>query len=188
MNPQIKTLESLIARLPGTEAGKQASSHLQEIKMLAEAVEHHRKNPDEMKSEKANSLVVEAARTRLMDAIQKVHVRINALVDAESKALDAQQIRQANLVPDEYAAEIRQVYRSLDESGRLDYLKKAVARGDGAAVAAIVNAPASVTFLTRERADEYRTAFFASHAPVDRAPVDEIRTAADVALRTASTI
>lgn len=186
MSAQVQAIKALVERLP-TEgrAAVAAASHLRTIHSLAEKVVQLKANPDPMKSDLANGQDVEAARKRLDTAITSARTQINTALHEERKELDAAQIKRADLRPDEYAAEIRTVFRGLNDEQRSAFMKDAIERRDAPTVAAIALAPIAVTGLSADRAAAYRTAYLHRAAPMDRSSVDAVDSITDAALRTA---
>jgi len=108
--------------------------------------------------------ITEGARfKRISEASAKLRSKhsdqVNEIYRAKAFAKEDVQKRindKVKLVPDQFAAETRQYYRSLDEAGRHKLLRDLALENNGPALAALVDAPKHLTGIQSEHAGRYR--------------------------------
>jgi len=124
-------------------------------------------NPSEMKSQIANAMDVTAAADRLRSAIASAKKNCDSIIEKYRADEASAQTQAARLIPNEFAAETRSVFRSLsaDEKNRL--LGDLIAAQDGPTLAALLDAPPMLSGLSSEQSAQYRQSYLDAVAPRD---------------------
>ena len=182
----VAALKQLIERIPegGTIAGN-IKSILGGIANQAESLSALQNKPDLMKSDLANSMALNTAKSQLKATLEQVSPKLNGFISDYRANLNANQYQVAQLIPDQYAAEIRSIFRGLDAKGKNEFMKTAIDSNDRASVAAIVTVPVVASGLTAQTQALYKTAFLDKVAPIDTSYVDEMQTIVESSLKTA---
>jgi hypothetical protein len=131
-------------------------------------------NPDPMKSQVANELLVNAEKARLRDLVAEARQKANQLLGDLQNNREAERLQKAKLVPDEFAAEVRSVFRDLNQTEKMRFMSEAIKSGDFAAIAALVTAPPILSGLTAEQSTNFRDSFLERMAPRTATVLDDV--------------
>lgn len=183
---QLRALRALLEKLEGNDSTTEKIRSIivrieKEASSLFEIVSH----PDPMKSAVAIDLLINQEKARLRDLVAKSRGELHSIIGGFRAANDAARLAKANLVPDQFASEIRTVFRSLDYTGQMKFMAEAIQAGDASIVAAIVTVPAVLTGLPAAQIDQYRESFLNSIAPNRKSVTDEMQAIADAVCSTA---
>ena len=170
---QLRTIASLMSRLPAkSTATPKVAAILERLRKEAAGVTGLVSNPDKMKSEAANSMVLNNERSKLRELAAAARQEVAGLIASAQAAQDADRVARANLVAVEHAAEIRTIFRGLDSNGQAKFMADALRSKDGSVVAALVGVPAILTGMSQEQVDLYREHFLDSITPGARGERD----------------
>ena len=165
-SPKFASIKHLISRIPEDgQFGAELRELMQRIETDALVVTELRENPDPMRSALAISKDIATAQAKLKVTIEAVRDLSRSRIIQFRESVKADQLKSANLVPNEYAAEIRSIYRSLDDAGKAKMHTDALTQRDGATAAALINVPAVLTGINADRAALFRQQFLDYVAP-----------------------
>jgi hypothetical protein len=138
------------------------------VSKAAEAFAAFVATPDPTRTQAANDKArIEAAR-KLQARTDAGSEEVSRLLRSATIELEKKMIAAAKLVPDGYAPEVRNYFRTLSRSSQQRLLQELVTEeGRGPELAAILDAPRCTTGLGPEDAGRYRTAAFDLHAHAD---------------------
>lgn len=166
-------IRALVGRVPDVGAiSDKVKAGLNAIEREAAGIVELIEHPDEMKSSTAIALLVNAEKATLRALITKTRGELLPAVEAWRTSQNAARLAKANLTPDEFAQELRNVFRQMDDAGRAVYMRDAIEAGDGAKAAAILNAPLELTGLTADELGRYRDRFLSRVAKGPDADAD----------------
>lgn len=189
-SPKFASIKHLISRIPEDERlGTQLWEFIQRIEKDAFVVTELRENPDPTKMALVIRQDIITAQDDLKATVDAARDLLRSSIIQFRENVKAEQLKSANLVPNEYAAEIRLIYRSLDDAGKAKMLTDAFTQHDEATVAALIGVPAVLTGISPDRVALLRQQFLDQVAPVK--DVDFIKNFSDTAeeiLRIASEI
>ena len=151
-SPKFASIKHLISRIPEEgQIGAAFRELMQRIETDALVVTELRENPDPMRSALAISKDIATAQAKLKVTVETVrdHLRSSIIQFRES----------VKAVPNEYAPEIRSIYRSNDDAGKAKMLTDALTQRDGATAAALINVPAILTGINADQAAVFRQQF-----------------------------
>jgi hypothetical protein len=131
---------------------------------------HATRNPTE--TEGTHGKRVADAATKLSGMIASSRERLHEITREGLAEIDARIGAKVKLVPDNYAAEIRAQFRTLDSSQRVALLAELVENNNGPVLAALVQPPRILTGLTDEMRQRYTEAIISKHAPEEAAARD----------------
>ena len=97
-------------------------------------------------------------------------------IEAEQRAL----VADLGLIESHRAGEIRALVRSLDDQGRQKVLADAVAQRDAQTIAAVSEAPAYLSGMTQEQAQQWRRQYELRHGADRVSRIDTLKKALDV--------
>lgn len=186
---QLLALRAIAARVPGGgDADSPTAAKVRailtrlekEVSGLLDLMEH----PDPMKSSVAIDLLINQEKARLRDLSTRSRSELDALVSGFRASQEAARRAKANLVPDQYAAETRAVFRALDTEQKNTFLAMSLKAKDSATVAALLSVPPVLSGLTAQQSTEYREAFLDTVAgPSSAGIADEMQSAVDTSLQ-----
>ncbi|MDT8372224.1 MAG: hypothetical protein RQ783_09605 [Gammaproteobacteria bacterium] len=152
-------LKTYLERIESATKGKSltAQRYAMEVRRMAGAVEALERlavsrNPKE--TEEFHAVKVAAAAKRLAADVAKTNERLNNTFRDSVAILDAQIRQQSGMIPNQYANEIRQALRSMNQKKRNEALQKALKDGDSETLSAIQDAPEVVTGIQLEFRDQ----------------------------------
>lgn len=165
-SPKFASIKHFLSRIPEDgQLGAELRELMQRIETDALVVTELREHPDPMRSALAISQDVATAQAKLKVTIEAVRDISRSRITQFRDSVKADQLKLANLVPNEYAAEIRSIYRSLDDAGKAKMLTDAFTQRDGATAAALIGVPAVLTGINPDRAALLRQQFLDLVAP-----------------------
>ncbi len=165
-SPKFASIKHLISRIPEDgQLGTELRELMQRIEKDAFVVTELREHPDPMRSALAIGQDVETAQEKLKVTVDAVRDLFRSSITQFRENVKAEQLKSANLVPNEYAAEIRSIYRYLDDAGKEKMLTDAFTQHDGATAAALIGVPAVLTGMNPDRVALLRQQFFDLVAP-----------------------
>lgn len=165
-SPKFASIKHLISRIPEDgQLGTQLREFMQRIEKDAFVVTELREHPDPMKTALAISQDIATAQDKLKVTVDAVRDLLRFSIIQFRENVKAEQLKSANLVPNEYAAEIRSIYRSLDGAGKAKILTDAFTQHDGATAAALIGVPAVLTGIDPDRVVLLRQQFLDLVAP-----------------------
>jgi hypothetical protein len=165
-SPKFASIKHLISRIPEDgQLGTELRELMQRIEKDAFVVTELREHPDHMKTALAISQDIATAQDKLKVTVDTVRDLLRSSIIQFRESVKAEQLKSANLVLNEYAAEIRSIYRSLDDAGKEKVLADAFTQHDGATVAALIGVPAVLTGMNPDRVALLRQQFLDLVAP-----------------------
>ncbi|BBJ22392.1 hypothetical protein [Candidatus Nitrotoga sp. AM1P] len=165
-SPKFASIKHLISRIPEDgQLGTELRELMQRIEKDAFVVTELREHPDPMKTALAISQDIATAQDKLKVTVDAVRDFLRFSIIEFRENVKAEQLKSANLVPNEYAAEIRSIYRSLDDAGKEKMLTDAFTQRDGATAAALIGVPAVLTGINPDRVALLRQQFLDLVAP-----------------------
>jgi len=156
----LAVLRALIGRFnPDTSISDKVKATMTRIEKDASGLIEIMTHPDPEKSSLAIDRIVNDEKGRLRDLIAKSRNEVNPLIANWRASADAERVKKANLIVDEFAGEIRSVFRAMAWPAQLSFMTTATGRLDGAAVAAVLNAPPVLSGLTPDQVEQFREAY-----------------------------
>ena len=185
----LTVLRALSARFPAdTSISDKVKASLARIEKEASNLLEIMTKPDPEKSAMAIDRIINDEKGRLRDLIAKSRNEVNPLIAGWRASADAERVKKANLVPDAFAGEIRAVFRGMAWPAQLQFMATATDRLDGAAVAAVLNAPLVLSGLTQDQAEQFREAYL-NRTSKSAAPVaDEMQACCDTFFNSADAL
>ncbi|RFC35892.1 MAG: hypothetical protein DID92_2727743813 [Candidatus Nitrotoga sp. SPKER] len=151
-SPKFASIKHLITRIPEDgQLGTELRELMQRIEKDAFVATELREHPDPMRSAVAIAQDVATAQEKLKVTVSAVRDLFCSKITQFRENVKAEQLKSANLVPNEYAAEIRLIYRSLDDAGKTKILADAFTQHDGATMAALISVPPVLTGISPDR-------------------------------------
>lgn len=190
----VELAKRLSAKLPSGEghaATRQVLGATLQLTEAARALHNLRTTRNPTETEGAHQKRVSLAAERLGRETTSTINRITSFLRAGHADLSARIAEKTKLTPDSYAAEIRAVYRSMTQAERAKLLSDLVDGGRGPELAALANAPPSLTGMSPEHRQQYLAAFIAHNAPAESAEaalLDEVYSDALVSTQTAGAL
>jgi hypothetical protein len=186
---QLQAIRAVVNRLTVTDSDSgKMKSILDRLEKEASGLVELMTHPDPMKSSVANDLVVNAEKSRLRALAGESREKLSRIVSGRRAASDAARLAKARLMPDDHAAEIRGVFRSLDPAAKHSFMAEAIKTGDASTIAAIVTARPLLSGLSAEESAHYREAFLESVAPHNDHIAEEMQAICDTAIRTVESL
>ncbi|CAG9932420.1 hypothetical protein [Candidatus Nitrotoga arctica] len=165
-SPKFASIKHLITRIPEDgQLGTELRGLMQRIEKDAFVVTELREHPDPMMTALAISQDIATAQDKLKVTIDAVRDLLRSSITQFRENVKAEQLKSANLVPNEYATEIRSIYRCLDDAGKAKMLADAFTQNDGATAAALISVPAVLTGINPDRVAQLRQQFLDLVAP-----------------------
>lgn len=156
----LTVLRALSARFPAdTSISDKVKAALTRIEKEASGLLEIMQKPDPEKSSMAIDRIINDEKGRLRDLIAKSRNEVNPLIAGWRAEQDAARVRKANLKPNEYASETRLVFRGLEYAQKLQFMQNIANENDGAMAASLLDAPAALTGLSRDQAEQFRESF-----------------------------
>lgn len=185
----LTVLRALSARFPAdTSISDKVKAVLTRIEKEASNLLEIMTQPDPEKSAMAIDRIINDEKGRLRDLIAKSRNDVNPLIAGWRAGADAERVKKANLVPDAFAGEIRAVFRGMAWPAQLQFMSTATDRLDGAAVAAVLNAPLVLSGLTQDQAEQFREAYL-NRTSKSSAPIaDEMQACCDTFFNSADAL
>lgn len=154
-----------------------AQRYAQEVKRMASSVEALERlavsrNPKD--TEESHTVKVAAAAKRLASDAAKTNDRLHDTLKNSVITIEAKIREQAGMLPNQYATEIRQAFRSMTQQQRGEALQTALKNGDSATIAAIADAPEIVTGIQTEFRDRMVESLQRQKAPELYAELDDV--------------
>ena len=179
----VLSINAVIGRLPDVGAiSDKCRTALGDVADVASGLLELAANIDPMISAVAHSMRVDAEKSRLREKTEKARDTLLPAIEAWRAAQNAARLAKADLKPDEFAQELRAVFRTLDDVGRAVYMQNATDAQDGAAAAAILTAPLTLTGITADELERYRDEFLSRIAASPDADADAMRSCVTTAL------
>lgn len=171
-------LLTLISRLPAKDSGNEARIAGGQLELVFEQMSklsELENNPDPMKSALAISIAVEKQRAILNEVYTQAKNRINAEIEKYKLANVNNRLVQSNLAPNEFAEEIRSVFRSLDLSGKYQYLNDCIESGNGAGIAPLVlGVPTLLSGLSAQEQEKFKDSYLDKWSDYESSWIDSI--------------
>lgn len=194
LQTDLNIVSTLIERLPndgivGSPALQVRGGFVQAQMALEKLIDFISK-PDDMLSDKANALKIEAQRTKFQEALKIAADRAAKTVDDLTASQLARQVEAAQLVENEHAAEIRSVYRGLSSSEKADFMAQALKTDDKPVIAALTNPATSplLVGISGEQMRLYRTHYMDKFLPADSSVIDNMRVTSETLVKALSHI
>lgn len=166
---QLRSIRALIQRIPSdAPASAKAMTILTKLEKEVIGITSLASKPDSMKSDAANTMILNAEKARLRELAASSRSELAAAISSARATVDTSRGEAGNLTQGEYAAEIRSVFRGLSAAEKAQFIVDATKARDGQSIAAIVEAPAVLTGLTTEQVAGYREHYLDSVAPSSR--------------------
>ncbi len=178
---ELNTVRALIDRLPQDETigspALQVRGAFNAAEVELSKLVDIQLNPDDMASEKANAIRLEAQRTKFQDVLKAAASRAAKAVSDLRSAQLARQTEAANLKESEHASEIRSVYRGLSNADKLSFMQQAIDGNDSQVIAALTNPATSplLTGLSGQQMAHYRAHYIDKFSTTDTSYVDAIQ-------------
>ena len=186
---ELNAVRALINRLPNDQTIGSPALQVRGAFNAAEAelakMVDIQTNPDDMASDKANAIRLEAQRTKFQNTLKLAAERATKAVDDLKSSQLARQVQAANLLESEHASEIRGVYRGLSNAEKLTFIQQAIDSGDSQVIAALTNPTTSplLTGLSNQQMSQYRGYYLDKFLPADSAYVDAIQVASETIVK-----
>lgn len=116
----------------------------------------------------AHTKQVATAAKKFGTSIGLMSDRLHSVMREGLTELDGRINAKVRLVPDAYAAEIRDAYRRMDGTERANLLADLVKTNNGPALAAITRAPSILTGILPEHQERFNSAIISTHAPEEQ--------------------
>jgi hypothetical protein len=169
MKNKLASLAMIFGRLPtNAPEHEKIKSVLNRLQVEAQNIAKIIAEPDPMKSAAAITLVLNAEKARLRELAAKSRADIASVLTVNAANVLATQTKNSKLIADEYAAEIRQVFRGLDNGEKAAFIEYAATTNDGPTLAAILLPPAVLTGMTPELQADYKQYYFDKASPLAR--------------------
>lgn len=123
---------------------------------------HDTPNPTETREAHIKRITVAAG--QLSNKVKETQERINSVVQQGLKDIDQRIGSKVKLVPDGYAAEIRQAFRAMSHTERINLLGQLAQENRGVELAAIIKAPALLTGINPEMQSQFEEVIISKHA------------------------
>jgi len=165
------TIQSIAAHMAESLGEKQyrhPKQVLYEAHKLSQAIGglnamNQRRSPTE--TDAAHFKKISAHAKSLGMAIAQAEHRIHNHQHEHSQELEARTKQRLGLSENTYAAELRSTLRAMGDKDRTITINSLIGSGDGAAIAAITNAPPVLTGITHELQSKYIEQFTSQQAP-----------------------
>lgn len=151
----------------GTTSARQMRAEVNRLKMGADALNKVNANRSPLDTPEAHVKKVAALARKFDREVTAAINRSGATMRDGLNDVDRRLEEKISLKPDAFAAEIRNVFRSLDLKGKHDMMARLVAENRGAELAAIVKAPTSLTGISEADRARYEKNIIATHAPAE---------------------
>ena len=179
----LKALSAIYARVPAKHyASVLARGEVERLQTGLEKLValHHAKRPSDTPD--AHFLKTTQAAEKLAGEFAAINDRLQGHIRSGLKGIDAAIVERVGLIPNEFAAEFRSIFRSLDQEGRVALLNELVDTADHAMLAAIVSAPAALVGIPQSMQERFRQAAIEKSAPDLIEAQSELLTALDAGL------
>lgn len=134
------------------------------LRNSVEAIGKLHANPNPIETREAHIKRVAVAARQLSNKVKEMQERINHITQTGMKDVQERISKKVNLVPDGYAAEIRQAFRGMKHTQQIKLLNQLAEENQGAELAAIVKAPAILTGINPELQNQYSDFIVSKHA------------------------
>ena len=164
INHHVQRLERIIS----DKLSSYSHKHLMEMRKMASAVQGLErwavsKNPKE--TNEAHMAKIASAAKRLGTESTKNLNLINDIYIEGLNSLDSAIKQEANLLPNKFAVEIRQMFGGMNNKQKMEVLNNALESKDSATMAAILEAPDMISGLNQDTRDRYKVAMEKMLAP-----------------------
>jgi hypothetical protein len=167
MKNKLASLAMIVGRLPANAPEhEKIKSVLNRLHTEAQNIAKIVAEPDPMKSAAAITLVLNAEKARLRELAAKSRADIASVLTVNAANVQATQTKNSKLIPNEYASEIRSVFRALDNGEKAVFIEYAATTNDGPTLAAILQAPAVLTGLSPQLQADYKQYYFDLASPL----------------------
>jgi hypothetical protein len=135
-----------------------------QLKNSVKALGQLYETPDPTVTRAAHDKRVQSAATKLSDQRRSSFQRIQDILQQGMRDIDARIDAKVNLKPNEFAAEIRAMFRNLKPGEQATLLSKLAIGNKGPEIAAIICAPAVLTGISDELQMRYQDQIISIHA------------------------
>ena len=186
----VELAKRLSAKLPpgdGHAATRQVIGATLHLTDAARSLHNLRTTRNPTETEGSHQKRISLAAERLGRETTATTNRLSEFLRSGRSDLAVRIAEKTKLTPDAYAAEIRAVYRGMTQTERTKLLADLVDGGRGPELAALVNAPTTLTGMSDEFRQQYVAAFIAKNAPAEseeQALLDEVYSDALVSTQT----
>lgn len=187
MAHQLAAISALLKRIPG-DSGTATELRIALQRVEKEAAALAGIVPDAMKSDAANSMILNAEKARLRELIAKASEQCRVLIDREKATEQSKLAERLALVPNEFAAEVRSVFRELSPEKQNEFMATSIAAKDAATVAALVDCPTILCGLPAERQAAYKLSYVESVAPSVQSETAEMQSCVNGIIATAGSL
>lgn len=194
MAHQSEAIKKLVERAEsklGRYQNPKAQSLLAEQKRIlnaVEAIDSMRRNPSSLETPAAHVLKLSKAAAKLQAESANIKHKLLQTYGQYSAELGVNMFDRLGIKENNYASEIRAMYRSLDNTERLKFIQDAVDNRDGATFAAVMLAPSPLTGIPRDMNQKLTDNFLMQAVPEMyqeqkdlQDAIDNVLTSADVA-------
>lgn len=160
MNPQLQTLKhlhkSLVEKMPSDNILRdKLLDKFNAIIKQSEFIDKLTTEQDPMLSKLAHDMRLTNAKDDLRKLKNEAEKDFQDHLKCERTTLSELRSKKANLTPDEYAPEIRAIFRSLSDVDKTTFLNNALDGKDRTTLAAIFSVPHVLSGLPKEKFDDY---------------------------------
>ncbi|MEZ5688739.1 MAG: hypothetical protein R3E21_08170 [Caenibius sp.] len=176
--PKIDPRDSIVRAIEAIASGMNVGDHtpsqgmqaeLNRLRRGVEALDTMNRSRSPLDTPDAHALKVAKAARKYEADIKATMQRIGGIATAGFEDVNRRRAEKVNLTPDAFAGEIRSVFRSLDAVGRAKMLEEFVSGNRGPELAALVNAPGSVTGIPDNERQSCLASIYAKHAAEETA-------------------
>lgn len=168
---QIKALEAIAERITRDKPTHKNVAFVQmqglvvSLRNSVEAIGKLHATPNPIEAKEAHIKRVSVAAKQLSSKISEMQDRINRITQQGLKDVHERINNKVNLVPDGYAAEIRQAFRNMKQTEQIKLLGQLADENRGTELAAIIKVPALLTGINPELQGKYAGYIVSKHAP-----------------------
>lgn len=144
---------------------KSISSQQKRLVDLVAALEKVAVTPNPMETPEARNQRIAKQAERLKSQIEEADARMTELAQQAAIDIDNRLAGRVKLQPNEFAAEIRSVYRNMDAKQRAEMVSQAIAENDTATLGALLTAPKFLTGMNSDYAQQVRETMESKLAP-----------------------
>lgn len=137
-------------------------------------------NPNSTETPAAHTIKLSRAAKRLSDELANMKTRAFDNYAQGKINLTNQIHEKAGIIENKYASEIREAFRQLPQSKRLDFISQVIDKKDGASFAAIINAPEILTGINAEMRNNFTQSLYSKVAPELVQELDAIEQSMDI--------
>jgi hypothetical protein len=183
----LAALDSIIERIPsGNYASKEIRSEVSRIRNAIASLAAMNGSPNPLETSAAHTRKICAAAEKLSNQIEASRSKIQSFASSGMDGLHNAMVEKAGLRQNLYAAEVRTAFRGLDGTERIQFLNDLLETGDGASLAAVLDAPSTLTGISKDVREKYREVATQRAAPSEYAAFTEILETLDSGLTASS--